>query len=116
AAAGQDAPGAAVRIDTLIELGEALRRAGDGQAAGDAYLRAAGLARRERAAQPLAAQQSAAQQFAARGLAHAALGLHAIGSRMWWPPDQIVTLLTAALEALGSDGEPLSLRVQASLA
>jgi predicted ATPase len=31
AAAGQDAPGAAVRIDTLIELGEALRRAGDGR-------------------------------------------------------------------------------------
>jgi tetratricopeptide (TPR) repeat protein len=111
AAAGQDAPGAAVRIDTLIELGEALRRAGDGQAAGDAYLRAAGLARREQAA----------QDQATRGLAHAALGLHAIGSRMWWPPDQIVTLLSEALDALGApDGsgrdQLLSLRVQASLA
>jgi hypothetical protein len=110
------AQGAAVRIETLIELGEARRRAGDGQAAGDAYLRAADLARRDQAVQPVASQQLAAQQLAARGLAHAALGLHAIGSRMWWPPDQIVTLLSEALDALGDADELLSLRVQASLA
>ena len=113
AAAGQDvaqsAQGAAGRIETLIELGEALRRAGDGQAAGDAYLRAADLARR---AQP--GRETAARGFAARGLAHAALGLHAIGSRMWWPPDQIVRLFSEALDALGDSDELLSLRVQAT--
>jgi tetratricopeptide (TPR) repeat protein len=119
AAAGndaQDARGAAMRIETLIELGEAQRRAGDGQAAGDAYLRAAGLARREQAGPESAARGFAAQEIAARGLAHAALGLHAIGTRMWWPPDQIVTLLSEALDALGDSDELLSLRVQASLA
>src|SRR6185437_4022378 len=88
-----------------------LRRAGEGQAAGDEFLRAADLARREQAA-----PETAAREVAARGLANAALGLHAIGSRMWWPPDQIATLLAAALEALGSHEESLSLRVQASLA
>jgi hypothetical protein len=101
-----DAQRAALRIETLIELGEAQRRAGDGQAAGDVYLRAADLARRERAG----------PASAARRLARAALGLHAIGSRMWWPPDQIVTLLSEALDALGERDELLSLRVKASLA
>jgi tetratricopeptide (TPR) repeat protein len=98
AAAGQ---GAGLRIETLIELAEARRRAGDGQAAAEAYLRAAELARREQAAP---------------GLARAALGLHAIGSRMWWPPDQIVALLSEALDVLGNGDEPLRLRVMASLA
>ena len=98
AAAGQ---GAGVRTETLIELAEARRRAGDGQAAAEAYLRTAELARREQAAP---------------GLARAALGLHAIGSRMWWPPDQIVALLSEALDALGGGDELLRLRVTASLA
>jgi tetratricopeptide (TPR) repeat protein len=106
-----DAQSAAVRIETLIELGEAQRRAGDGQAAGDTFVRAADLARREQAS-----PGSAARGFAARGLALAALGLHTIGSRMWWPPDHVVTLLSEALDALGDSDELLSLRVQASLA
>src|SRR5205823_7122801 len=82
---------------------EARRRAGRGQAAGQAYLRAADLAR---TAQDLA------------GLARAALGLHAIGTRAWWPPDQVVALLSEALDALGSGSgrEPLRLHVMASLA
>jgi len=74
--------GAALRIETLLELAEARRRAGDGPAAGDAYLRAAELARRGQDA---------------LGLARAALGCHAIGNRMWWPPTEIVALLSEAL-------------------
>jgi hypothetical protein len=46
------------------------RRIGQGEAAGQAYLRAAGLARTGK--DPAA-------------LARAALGLHAIGTRTWWP-------------------------------
>ena len=92
---------AALRIETLNELAEARRRAGDGHAAGEAYLRAAELARREQDAS---------------GLALAALGVHAIGSRMWWPPSQIVTMLSEALEALGTGDELMRLRVMASLA
>jgi hypothetical protein len=76
---------AAARTEALIELGEARRRAGDGQAAGEAYLRAADLAGRE---------------SDGAGLARAALGLHALGSRMWWPPGQIVSLAAEALDAL----------------
>ena len=82
--------GAALRVETLIELAEARRRAGDGQEAGAAYLRAAELARREQNAS---------------GLALAALGFHAIGSRMWWPPSQIVALLSEALDAHGAGDE-----------
>ncbi len=93
--------GSALRIETLIELGEARRRVGDGQAAGDAYLRAAELARREQDAS---------------GLAGAALGFHAIGSRMWWPPGQTVSLLSEALDVLGAGDELMRLRVMASLA
>src|SRR6185369_5826053 len=50
-------------------------------------------------------------------LARAALGLHAIGTRTWWPPDQVVALLSEALDAFGSKsgGEPLRLHVMASL-
>jgi tetratricopeptide (TPR) repeat protein len=50
-------------------------------------------------------------------LARAALGLHAIGTRTWWPPDQVVALLSEALGAFGSEsgGEPLRLHVMASL-
>jgi hypothetical protein len=47
------------------------RRAGQGQPAGQAYLRVAELAR-------IAPDPA--------GLARAALGLHAIGTRTWWPP------------------------------
>jgi hypothetical protein len=78
------------------------RRIGQGEAAGQAYLRAAGLARTGK--DPAA-------------LARAALGLHAIGTRTWWPPDQVVALLSEALDAFGpgSDGKPLRLHVMASL-
>ena len=76
---------------------------GAGQAAGETYLAAAGLARRERDAVTLA---------------RAALGLHEIGSRIWWPADQLVTVLSEALDALTEDpgATPLRLRVMASLA
>ena len=93
----------AERTGALLELAEARRRAGQGEAAAQAYLRAAGLARN--------AQDPAA-------LARAALGLHAIGTRTWWPPDQVVALLSEALDAFGpgSGGEPpLRLHVMASL-
>ena len=90
------------RTGALLELADARRRAGQGEAAGQAYLRAAGLARN--------AQDPAA-------LARAALGLHAIGTRTWWPPDQVVALLSEALDAFGpgSGDEPLRLHVMASL-
>src|SRR5262249_29735210 len=80
----------------------ARRRAGQGQAAGQAYLRVAGLAR--------TGEDPAA-------LARAALGLHDIGTRTWWPPDQVLALLSEALDAFGSGsgGEPLRLHVMASL-
>jgi tetratricopeptide (TPR) repeat protein len=107
--AGTDLPS---QVEALLELADARRRAGQGQEAGQAYLRAAELAR----AGPDPA-----------GLARAALGLHAIGTRAWWPPDQVVALLSEALGALGparGDGAlppgpgdgPLRLRVMASLA
>ncbi|HXJ28258.1 MAG TPA: hypothetical protein VNH17_21250, partial [Streptosporangiaceae bacterium] len=101
AAAAADAR-PADRTGALLELADARRRAGQGQAAGQAYLRAAELARN--------AQDPAA-------LARAALGLHAIGTRTWWPPDQVVALLSEALDAFGSGsgGEPLRLHVMASL-
>jgi hypothetical protein len=90
------------RTGALLELADARRRAGQGQAAGQAYLRAAELAR--------SAHDPAA-------LARAALGLHAIGTRAWWPPDQVVALLSEALGTFGSgsDGESLRLHVMASL-
>jgi len=72
-------------LDALLELAEARQRAGDGQGAGQAYLRAAELARR--------AQDP-------RALGRAALGLHAIGTRAWWPPAEVVALLSEALDAL----------------
>ena len=101
AAAAADAR-PADRTGALLELADARRRAGQGQAAGQAYLRAAGLARN--------AQDPAA-------LARAALGLHAIGTRTWWPPDQVVALLSEALDAFGSESgdDPLRLHVMASL-
>jgi len=76
------------RLETLLELAEARRRAGAGQDAGRAFVRAAGLAR------------SAGN---AHGLARAALGLHAIGRRSWWPPDELVAVLSEALAALGDE-------------
>jgi len=90
------------RTGALLELADARRRAGQGTAAAEAYLRAAGLARNK--------QDTAA-------LARAALGLHAIGTRTWWPPDQVVALLSEALGAFGpgSGGQPLRLHVMASL-
>jgi len=100
AAAGESP---AARITTLLELALARWRMGAGQAAGETYLAAAGLARRERDA---------------AGLARAALGLHEIGSRIWWPADQLVTVLSEALDALPEPpaASPLRLRVMAALA
>ena len=100
AAAGEN-PG--TRTATLLELAHARWRMGAGQVAGETYLTAAGLARRERDAV---------------GLARAALGLHEIGSRIWWPADQLITVLSEALDALPEDpgATPLRLRVMAALA
>src|SRR5205823_6529811 len=101
----------------LLELAEARRRAGQGQPAGQAYLRAAVLARGDDPLRPPREGLARAAPDPA-GLARAALGLHAIGTRTWWPPDQVVALLSEALDALGSGsaGDPLRLRVMASLA
>jgi hypothetical protein len=52
-------------------------------------LRAADLARRE---------------HDTAGLARAALGLHMIGSRIWRPPDELVSVLSEALDAVGPGG------------
>src|SRR5262249_19231002 len=104
AAAGESP---ATRTGALLELAQARRRMGAGQAAGEACLAAAALARRE---------------GDARGLARAALGLHAIGSRIWWPADQLVAVLSEALDAItaagaaGEDATVLRLRLMASLA
>jgi hypothetical protein len=103
------------RTGALLELAEARRRAGQGQAAGQAYLRAAVLARGDDPPRPPREGLARAAPDPA-GLARAALGLHAIGTRTWWPPDQVVALLAEALDALGSGTEPLRLRVMASLA
>jgi hypothetical protein len=91
------------RTGALLELADARRRAGQGQAAGQAYLRAAELAR--------SAHDPAA-------LARAALGLHAIGTRTWWPPAEVIALLSEAFDTLGPGevDDPLRLRVMASLA
>jgi hypothetical protein len=99
-------PGPALTA-TLLDLAEARGRAGDLTAAGDAFRRAAGLARRQRDAP---------------ALARAALGLQAIGTRAWWPPDEIISLLTEALAALPGEtgaagtGGALRARVLAALA
>jgi AAA ATPase domain len=100
AAAGADR---GTRTGTLLALARARWRMGAGQAAGETYLAAAGLARRERDAV---------------ALARAALGLHEIGSRIWWPAGQLVTVLSEALDALTEDpgATPLRLRVMAGLA
>jgi len=102
-AAAEGDPGA--RIETLLALAEARWRMGAGQAAGETYLAAARLARRARDAP---------------GLARAALGLHAIGGRMWWPPDELVAVLSEALDAVTAAGDAggtlLRLRLESGLA
>jgi predicted ATPase len=100
AAAGED-PG--TRTGTLLALAQARWRMGAGQAAGETYLAAAGLARRD---------------HDAVGLARAALGLHEIGSRIWWPTGELVAVLSEALDALAEapGAIPLRLRVMAGLA
>jgi len=119
AAAAADAR-AADRTGALLELADARRRAGQGQAAGQAYLRAAALARGDETLIPPRPPREDmarnAQDPAA--LARAALGLHAIGTRLWWPPAEVITLLSEALDALGPGeiDDPLRLRVMASLA
>jgi hypothetical protein len=91
------------RIGTLLALGDADRRGGDMPAAREDYLRAADLARRE---------------GDAAGLAGAALGMHAVGTRMLQPDDELRGLLEEALAALGDRAEQAGLRprVRASLA
>ncbi|HEV8222578.1 MAG TPA: AAA family ATPase [Streptosporangiaceae bacterium] len=92
---------------TLLDLAEARGRAGNLTAAGEAFRRAAGLARRQ-------------QDVPA--LARAALGLQTIGTRAWWPPDEIIALLTEALATLphdqgtAGDRRALRARVMAALA
>jgi hypothetical protein len=88
------------RTGTLLELGWSRWRAGDGQGAGTAFRRGAQLARNARDA---------------TGLARAALGLHALGGRTWLRPDELIAALSQARDAL-ADGDPLRLRVTASLA
>lgn len=104
------------RIEAWLELAEARRRAGQGEAAGQAYLRGAALARGNDPPRP-PREDIARAGPDPRGLARAALGLHAIGSRLWWPPAEVIALLSEALETLGPGGnDPLRLRVLASLA
>jgi len=118
AAAAADAR-PADRTGALLELADARRRAGQGQAAGQAYLRAAVLARGDETLVPPRPPREDMARNAPdpAALARAALGLHAIGTRTWWPPDQVVALLCEALDAFGSEsgGEPLRLHVMASL-
>jgi AAA ATPase-like protein len=91
----------------LLDLAEARGRAGDLTTAGEDFRRAASLARRQ-------------QDVPA--LARAALGLQVIGTRAWWPPDEIIALLTEALAALPGEpgvaarGGALRARVMAGLA
>jgi len=100
---GEGSPAAA---GLLLELAGAQRRAGNGQAASRAYLRAAEVAR----AGP-----------DAHALAEAALGVAAMGGRAWFPPAEVVALLAGALDMLPADpadgrGTRLRLQVMASLA
>src|SRR5215468_4227720 len=106
AAAGEDR---GTRTGTLLALAQARWRMGAGQAAGETYLAAARLARRDH--DPV-------------GLARSALGLHEIGSRIWWPTGELVAVLSEALDALpeapdalpeGRDAAALRLRIMASL-
>ncbi|MGZ4603872.1 MAG: ATP-binding protein, partial [Kineosporiaceae bacterium] len=80
-----DGPG---RRALLLELAAARRRAGDGEGA-----------RRD----VLAAVAAARQAGDAAALARAALELHTLGTRAWWPPDELVQVLEEALRALGAD-------------
>jgi hypothetical protein len=94
AAAGAD-PG--TRTGTLLALAGARWRMGAGQAAGETYLAVAGLGRRE---------------GDAVALARAALGLHEIGRRIWWPAGQLVTVLSEAMDALAEAPGAISLRLR----
>ncbi len=90
------------RVELLLELAAAHRRAGDLAASRRACRRAAELARR------------AAD---ANGLARAALSLHAIGSRSWPSlAGELLLALEEASVALGEQDTPLRARVLASLA
>jgi len=91
----------AERVDALLELGDAARRAGDGEAGLAACERAADLARR--------AGDAAA-------LARAALGIHAAGTRTGESPAALIALMEEALDGLGDGHAGLRARVLAGLA
>jgi hypothetical protein len=99
---GSTRPQAPRRVELLLELAAAHRRAGDLAASRRACRRAAELARRA---------------VDAQGLARAALSLHAIGSRSWPSlAGELLLALEEASVALGEQDTPLRARVLASLA
>jgi hypothetical protein len=87
------------RPEALLCLAHAHRRAGGLNAARQEFVDSAGLARRTGDTALLAA---------------AALGLHSLGSRPWWPADELIGLLSQARKAVRDEG--LRLRVTAALA
>src|SRR2546429_8801094 len=76
------------RVEVLLELAEARRRAGQGQAAGRAYLRAAVLARGDDPPRPPREVMARTPQDLA-GPARAALRLPPLGPPPRWPPDPV---------------------------
>ena len=84
----------------LLELAAARRRAGDGEGA------------RRDAVRAVAAARAAGD---ADLLAGAALELQALGTRTWWPAEEIVAILEEALAALGPQPSGDALLVRARL-
>jgi len=95
------AGGPAAQAEALLELGDAARRAGDGEAGRAACWRAAALARRAGDGPALAA---------------AALAIHAGGTRTGEPPLELIALLEEARDALGTGPTGLRACVLAALA
>jgi hypothetical protein len=89
------------RVGVLVGLGDALRRSGDASGARDAFLHAANVAR------------STAD---GGGFAGAALGVHALGVKIWAAPGEVVSLLEEAITAIGQRDLALTARLQAALA
>jgi hypothetical protein len=92
------------RVELLLGLADAQRRAGDPRARGS-YIAAANAARRTGDPQ---------------GFARAALGVRSIGSRSWPPDETVVPLLEEALGLLdgsrSADGAAVEVRLLAALA